>query len=80
MTELSTNSDLINKELEGMISKCPTCLTRRNLQPSETFIKSELHSHPWTKCAANLFHLQGHYYLLIVDYYSFENLQNPWEL
>ena len=77
MTELSTNSDLIDKELEGMISKCPTCLTRRNLQPSETFIKSELHSHPWTKCAANLFHLQGHYYLLIVDYYSFENLQNP---
>ena len=72
---------LINKELEDMISKCPTCLTYINCQPSETPIKREIPDHPWTKCAANLFRLQGHYYLLIVDYYSkfiaVENLQNP---
>ena len=70
----------INKELEDMISKCPTCLTYRNCQPSETPIKPERPDHPCTKCAADLFHLQGHYYLLIVDYYSkfvvIENLQN----
>ena len=80
MTELSTNSGLINKELEDMISKFPTCLTYKNRKPSETFIKPEIPYHPWTKCAANLFNLQGHYYLLIVDYYSkfiaVENLQN----
>ena len=72
---------LINKELEDTISKCPTCLTYRNCQPSETPIKSEIPDHPWTKCAADLFHLQGHYYLLIVNYYSkfiaVEILQNP---
>ena len=71
---------LINKELEYMISKCPTCLTYRNRQPSETPIKHEIPDHPWTKCAADLFRLQGHYYLLIVDYYSkfiaVENLKN----
>ena len=30
---------LINKELEDMISKCPTCLSYRNRQLSETPIK-----------------------------------------
>ena len=71
---------LVNKELKDMISKCPTCLTYRNRQPSETPIKPEIPNYPWTKCAADLFCLQGHYYLLIVDYYSkfiaTENLAN----
>ena len=64
-----------------MISKCPIFLTYRNHQPSETAIKSKIPDHPWTKCVADLFRLQGYYYLLIVDYYSkliaVENLQNP---
>ena len=72
---------LINKELEDMISKCPTCLTYRNRQSSETPIKHEIPDDPWTKCATDLFRLQGHYYLFIVDYYSkfiaVENLKNP---
>ena len=71
---------LISKELGDMISKCPTCLTYRNFQPSETPIKPKIPDHPWMKCAADLFRLQGHYYLLIVDYYSnfiaVANLQN----
>ena len=37
---------LINKELEDMISKCLTCLTYRNRQPSETPIKTEIPDHP----------------------------------
>ena len=72
---------LINKEVEDMISKCLTCLTYRNCQPSEIPIKPEIPDGPWTECAANLFRLEGHYYLLTVDYYSkfiaVENLQNP---
>ena len=63
-----------------MISKCSICLTYRNHQPKETPIKPKIPDHPWTKCAADLFRLQGHYYLLIVNYYSkliaVENLQN----
>ena len=72
---------LINKEAEDMISKCLTCLTYRNCQPSEIPIKPEIPDGPWTECAADLFRLEGHYYLLTVDYYSkfiaVENLQNP---
>ena len=64
-----------------MVSKCPTSLTYRNRQPSETPIIPEIPDHPWTKCAADLLRLQGHYYLLIVDYYlkftTVKNLQNP---
>ena len=64
-----------------MFSKCPTCITYRNRQPIETPIKAKIPNHLWKKCAADLSRLQGHYYLLIVDYYSksiaVENLQNP---
>ena len=68
---------LINKELEDMISKFTICLTYRNCQPNETPIKPEILDHPWTKCAADFFGLQGHYYLLIVDYYSkFNAIEN----
>ena len=63
-----------------MILKCLTCVTYKNCQPGETYIKLEIPEHPWTKFAANLFHLQGHY-LLIVDHYlkfiAVENLRNP---
>ena len=60
---------IINKELEDIISKCPICLTYRYHQRSKTPIKPEIPDHPWTKCAADLLRLQGHYYLLIIHYY-----------
>ena len=64
-----------------MISKCLTCLAYRNRQPSETTIKPEIPEHTCAKCAVDVFRLQGHYYLLNVDYCSkfiaAENLRNP---
>ena len=65
----------------SLVSKCPTSLTYRNRQPSETPIIPKIPAHPWTKCVADLLRLQGHYYLLIVDYYlkftAVKNLQSP---
>ena len=46
---------LINSEIEDMIKSCPTCLTFRNRQPSETTIKHPVPEEPWTKLAADLF-------------------------
>ena len=39
---------LINKELENMISKYPTCLIYRNCQQSEIPVKPEKPDHSWT--------------------------------
>ena len=52
-----------------MIKNCPTCLTFRtnNAVPQE----------PWTKLAADLFQLYGHYFLLVVDYTVDPRLANP---
>ena len=53
-----------------MIKRCPTCLTYRNRQPSEPIIHQPIPHQTWTKIAADPFRLHGHYYLLIIDYYS----------
>ena len=48
-----------------MIKKCPTCLTFRKHQTSETII-----DHPIPNQAADPFHFSRHYYLLMINYYS----------
>ena len=61
---------LMNSEIEDMIKKWPTCLTFRNRQPSEPIINHSIPNQAWTKIATNPFRLYGHYYLLMIDYYS----------
>ena len=75
---------LINNEIENMIKNCPTCLTVRKRQRCEPVIKNPVPQEPWTKLTADLFRLNGHYYLLVVDYNSkfvvVENLNNSQSL
>ena len=61
---------LMNNEIEDMIKSCPTHLTFWNCQPSEPIINHPIPSQAWTKIATYAFCLYGHYYLLIIDYYS----------
>ena len=61
---------LMNSEIEDMIKRCPTCLTFRNRQPSEPIINHLIPNQAWTKIAADPFRLNGHYYLLRIDYNS----------
>ena len=53
-----------------MIRKCPTCSIFQNHQPSEPIINHPIQNQAWTKIAADPFRSHGHYYLLIIDYYS----------
>ena len=75
---------LINREIEDKIKNCPTCLTFRNRQPSERAIKRPVPQEPWTKLAADLLRLCGHYYLLVVDcnskFFAVKSLENSQSL
>ena len=46
------------------------CLTFRKRQPSEAIINNPVTNRAWAKIAANLFRLYGHYYILMINYYS----------
>ena len=60
----------MNSEIEDIIKKCPTGLTFRKRQSSEPIMNHPIPNQFWTKPAADSFSVYGHYYLLIIDYYS----------
>ena len=45
----------MDSEIEDMIKRCPTCLTFRNLQPSEPIINHPIPNQAWTKIAVDPF-------------------------
>ncbi|VDI06076.1 Hypothetical predicted protein [Mytilus galloprovincialis] len=57
-------------QIKDFISKCSTCQENQKEQTKEPMIESELPERPWSKVAADIFHLDGNDYILIVDYYS----------
>ena len=59
----------LSHQLEEVVKQCPTCIKER-VNPAEPVIPSELRDRPWQKVAADLFELEGHPYLLVIDYFS----------
>ena len=59
----------LSKQITAFINKCPEC-ARDNTPHREPLIPTSLPDYPWQKVAADLFHLKGLDYLVIVDYYS----------
>ena len=63
----------VNKEIEGMIRNCPTCLEFATAKPKikkKDMLHHEIPHTPWTKLATDIFHFQGTNYLILVDYTS----------
>lgn len=59
----------ISHDVEKYVRQCPQC--SKSLIPArEPMMPSPLPSHPWEKVGADLFELQGHNYLVVVDYFS----------
>ena len=63
----------LKDQLEKPVLNCELCL-RYSLskckQKPTMFLEKEISLHPWTKLATNLFHFEGAFYLLIMDYTS----------
>ena len=55
--------------LTSFVSSCPEC-ARVAKQPKEPLIPSPLPNYPWQRVAADLFHLKGEEYIVVVDYFS----------
>ena len=60
----------INTDTSDMISKCTVCNDHRNRNQKKPMIPHELPDRPWQKIGIDLFELEGHKYVLLVDYYS----------
>ena len=63
----------VNKEIEGMIRNCPTCLEFATAKPKikkKDMLHHEIPHIPWTKLATDIFYFQGTNYLILVDYTS----------
>ena len=59
----------ISKAINNFVRQCLEC--QRTLIPHrEPLITSPLPQHPWEKIASDLFHLNGHTNLIVVDYFS----------
>ena len=60
----------LNSQIEDMVSKCSICQEFRESQPADPLMSHDIPNMPWSKIAADLFHLRGDDYLILVDYYS----------
>ena len=60
----------INKELEEIVSQCPTCQQHRKSQIGETLLSHAILTRPWKILGTDLFQFNGDNYLVIADYYS----------
>ena len=59
----------LSSEIAEMVNRCYECQKTRPT-PVEPLQPTEFPSYPWERIASDLFELEGHTYLLVVDYYS----------
>ena len=60
----------MNKQIEEMIGKCSLCQENRREQQKEPLMEMEIPSRPWKVLAADLLHVCGKDFLVLVDYFS----------
>lgn len=60
----------MKKQIEDYVMSCHVCQTFQKSQHPEPLISHDIVLRPWYKAGADIFHLFGQSYLLIVDYYS----------
>ena len=59
----------LSKKIAEFVNKCPEC-ARNSTPRKQPLIPTVLPDHPWQRVAADLFHLKGAEYIVIIDYFS----------
>lgn len=59
----------LSTEIENLVRNCPECVEHR-INKKEPFVKEPFPERPWQKVGIDLFKLDCHWYLIVVDYFS----------
>ena len=60
----------MSSQIEDIISTCSICITHGRNNTKEPIMPHNVLDGLWAQVGADLFQLNGHHYLLLVDYYS----------
>jgi hypothetical protein len=60
----------VTEDIKELIKKCEVCNKYRSEQPKEPLQPHEVPERAWKTVGADLFELNNHSYILLVDYYS----------
>ena len=60
----------MSKAIESMVAKCSICQEKMMANPKEPMIPHPIPSVPWEVVGTDLFEIDGHKYVIVVDYYS----------
>lgn len=60
----------INSDIDKIVQQCAICQELQKSQTAESLMTHEIPVQPWQIVATDIFNLNRHNYLLIVDYYS----------
>ena len=60
----------INSDIDKIVQRCTICQELQKSQSAESLIPHEIPVWPWQIVATDIFNLNRHNYLLIVDYYE----------
>ena len=60
----------MNSEIEDVVSRCQVCSTYQRSNPKEPLLSHQVPQRPWARVGADLFKLNSHSFLILVDYCS----------
>ena len=60
----------MNSEIENVVLKCQVCSTYQRSNSKEPLLSHPVPQRPWARVGADLFELNSHSFLVLVDYYS----------
>ncbi|XP_026672572.1 uncharacterized protein K02A2.6-like [Ceratina calcarata] len=60
----------MNKQIEDLVDKCPTCATYKKANVKESLIPHQIPDGPWETVGMDIFHFCNAEWLLVIDYFS----------